>query len=491
MNYKYDFFISYNIREEEPKPLEKWINNLTYYLELILTRLLLRKPIYKTSKNISPGSQDFNEIIKNTATFIIVVTNEYLELDENKKAFELIINQLSIKTTKKQNRLFKILKSNIPSSIQPKSINKLLSHDFFIREGYSAEKHELGSFFASDIERHFWFKLLDLAYDLSFDLCALQQNGQRPLLPKTVFLAETSDDQVENRDIVKRELLRFGYKVLPDKRLPDEPLKLRAELTDYLGFCSVSVHIIGEKYGEVLQNSKYSKVELQNLIAADYYRRVKDLKRGKGVDSFSRFIWLPPDLKLNNEEQRIFVEKLKLDNEALSGADVLETPIELLKTIIKRQAEENAKLNNNQDENSQNDKDLKKKVVYYIFEKEIAEEAEAFIKWLKKKEMDVRMPVFEGNKLQLMNNHRKNLIESDGIIIEFRSKNTNWLRSKLLDLIKSPGYGKQKPFKVKALVVEQKDLIEKQVYENHDLLDINIHGDVEDRFADFFKYLSD
>ena len=43
-----------------------------------------------------------------------------------------------------------------------------------------------------------------------------------------VFLAETSFDQTENRDMLKRELQHLGFRVLPLMPIPDDAEKAKA-----------------------------------------------------------------------------------------------------------------------------------------------------------------------------------------------------------------------------------------------------------------------
>jgi hypothetical protein len=50
--------------------------------------------------------------------------------------------------------------------------------------------------------------------------------------------------------------------------------------------------------------------------------------------------------------------------------------------------------------------------------------------------------------------HRKNLVDADAILIYQGKSNEYWLDSKIRDLIKTPGYGKNKPFKAIGIFTE-------------------------------------
>ncbi|NJM16551.1 MAG: hypothetical protein HC896_15300 [Bacteroidales bacterium] len=70
----------------------------------------------------------------------------------------------------------------------------------------------------------FWGKMTDLGYDICHVLGPIQENagGMAMETPKTktVFLAHTTNDQLNNREIIKRELLLRNIAVRPNVNLP-------------------------------------------------------------------------------------------------------------------------------------------------------------------------------------------------------------------------------------------------------------------------------
>ena len=98
----------------------------------------------------------------------------------------------------------------------------------------------------------------------------------KDIVPKerTVYLASTGVDILIQRDIIKRELLRHGYRVLPEQSLPKEAKLLEAMVKSDLEKCRLSIHLIGEDYGYKPKGADLSIVDIQNKIASEYVLKV-------------------------------------------------------------------------------------------------------------------------------------------------------------------------------------------------------------------------
>jgi hypothetical protein len=169
------------------------------------------------------------------------------------------------------------------------------------------------------MQRQYWARLDDLAHDIS-ELLQILETGAAPGTPAgapgskgTIFLAETSFDLQERRDTVKRELLGHGYAVLPDRPLPLFGPECEALVREALARCRMSIHMVGRNYGVVPEGATRSLVELQNELA---------IERG-AAGGFSRLIWMPPGLEIQDERQQRFVERLQTDVRLEGGVDIL------------------------------------------------------------------------------------------------------------------------------------------------------------------------
>ena len=66
---------------------------------------------------------------------------------------------------------------------------------------------------------------------------------------------------------------------------------------------------------------------------------------------------------------------------------------------------------------------------------------------------EIITPVFEGDAAQVLRDHEENLRLCDAALVYYGAGSELWLRGKLRELLKSAGFGRQKPFLAKAVYV--------------------------------------
>ena len=91
------------------------------------------------------------------------------------------------------------------------------------------------------------------------------------------------------------------------------------------------------------------------------------------------------------------------------------------------------------------------KIIYLILDKEDIEEGQVIAKALKKKGFRVVQPIFEGELVDVRYIHQENLKRCDAAIIYFGNTSEAWIKTKLQDLMKSPGFGRVKKMIAKAV----------------------------------------
>ena len=161
-------------------------------------------------------------------------------------------------------RIFKVLKTPVPIAQHPAEIQSLLGYEFFKVDPQTGKSHELDQAFGPEAQRDFWTKLDDLAQDLCALLCALESSEEATSATRTtsdkgtVYLAETTFDLKDRRDAVRRDLLAYGYRVLPDISLPLNAPELKMYLEQAMTQCRLSVHLIGKNYGVVPEGTEQS-----------------------------------------------------------------------------------------------------------------------------------------------------------------------------------------------------------------------------------------
>ncbi|MGB3464032.1 MAG: hypothetical protein WBA74_02130, partial [Cyclobacteriaceae bacterium] len=355
----------------------------------------------------------------------------------------------------------------------------LLPYDFYQIDPRTGEAREFERFFGDQAERAFWMKLVDMAYDISDFLYSLSEKEEQLRKrkiekQKTVYLANTGVDMIIKRDVVKRELIRHGYKVLPDHSLPKEAGALKERVLQDLKRCRMSIHLVGEDYGYKVKGMDYSVVDFQNKLASEYSRSmIERADENKAKDPFSRLIWLSPDLKNVSERQRLFIEDLKTDAAQLDEAEVLKITLQEFKTIIRAELVTGGRhqIKREVEGYSLESEETGSQMIYLICDKPNISAVKPIAKYLEDKGFMVVIPTYEGDLVDLRYIHQENLRRCDASLIYCGDSSIDWVNAKLQDLLKAPGFGRQKPIVVKALYInEHSDINEKRAIQNNALI---------------------
>jgi hypothetical protein len=354
-------------------------------------------------------------------------------LDKENKMAEAFQNAKNISSKKPTFIIYRqlITKSTIQQELP--ELNSYLFSDIDIETGiersYSAEGNQHES-------RLYWAKILDIAFDLG---SAIIGQGNTNDIEQTIYLAECSPEQFENRDAIRSELVHRGFKVLPPHFLKGSNDELIKKVSSYLEQSCISVHIVGNHYGEIIIGSDLSLTELQCRLAAKHWRVNSEKLDGK---QFQRIVWLPPGLKPSDEHQRRFVATLRTeDKDAYS--EIMQVPLEDLKTALRE------KITNSEQQITVNRQ--QKKSVYIIYEKKDLDQVHAVKTFLESKNVKANYLDFNSEQENKVSEHFSYLATSDSVLICDFGSSKQWINSKLKDLIKSPGFGRNKPFDAKAI----------------------------------------
>jgi len=161
-------------------------------------------------------------------------------------------------------------------------------------------------------------------------------------------------------------------------------------------------------------------------------------------DEFSRLIWIAQNLKNASDRQKAFIDTIRRDTEAQEGAEILQNPLEDFKNIMREELMEARERSSAEYANS--------KSIYLVHDRVDHTEVEPIRQELEKSGFKVLTPAFEGELLDVRKKHIDNLRNFDGAIIFKGKVNDQWVRMKILDLLKAPGFGRNKPIQGKALV---------------------------------------
>lgn len=364
-------------------------------------------------------------------------------------------------------RIFKILKTPVPVAQHPVEIQLLLGYEFFKVDPQTGKYRELDQAFGPEAQREFWTKLDDLAQDLCALLGELESGEEAASSARTasskgmVYLAETSFDLKDRRDAVRRDLLAYGYKVLPDISLPLDAPELEMYLEQAMAQCRLSVHLIGKNYGVVPEGTQQSMSALQFESAI----------RRKYKGDFSSLVWIPPGLNVEDVRQQGFIDSLRSDTRIQEGADLLETPFEDLNTQIHEILEpgKHPRANSSKAHDS-GDAPMS---VYLICDQRdmgnVSPVADSLFE-----HYEVVLSVFEGDEEAMREDHEANLRNCDGVLIYYGAANELWLRCKLRELLKCSGLGRARPLRAKAILVAPPKTPQKDGFRTHQGLVIHL-----------------
>ncbi len=480
MNFEKDIFISYAHIDDESliEGEAGWISEFHRALEVRLSQLLGERPnIWRDSE--LDGNHNFNdEIISQfpkIALLISIITPRYVksewcvkEVIEFKKASD---QNIGIEINNKS-RIFKIVKTPVKLDQHPEDVKGLLGYDFFMVDENTNRVKEFSKVFGTENQQLYWSKLDDVAHDIATLLEEMKEGDEKNVSssPKEkgpkVYLSESSFDQKEERDSIKRWLMENNYTVFPDKNLPLVIDEYTEQVTALMTECELSIHMVGATYGLVPEGTEDSKSVIQNYIGAQ-------LSKEKGL---KRIIWSPPEVVGADDRQNSFLENIKINPDFQAGADYLITPLEDLKfsiqdKMVKKEEKPLAELAENESENIGEDLPPQ---IYFICDEPDLDNIIPIEDYFFDQGFDVILPAFDGEQSELREDHQENLKNCDAVVIYFGAGNDLWVRTKVRDLMKISGYGRTKPLRTKAILLAAPDTRSKARYRAQDMDVVNL-----------------
>lgn len=442
--------------EENEKKEPGWVSQFKRFLELMLNQVLGEK-----SKIMLKAEYD-NMVapkMQNVGVIVPILSKDFIQSGSCLDHVEMFIK--STEGSKTRSRIFKVFKSPLTAQEQPPKLRELIGYDMYQLDSDSGEVREYTDYFSTEAERQYWMKMVDLAYDIFDTLMQLRDESVKAEVKnfykrKTIYLAETGHDLSVQRNIIKRELQRHGYIVLPNQTLPGTFNELEKMVQHDVSESQLSIHLIGSAYGDIPTGSDRSVVDIQNKIAAEKSIRVK-----QSGEEFMRLIWISPILNNASEKQKGFIENIKRDVEAQEGAEILQTPLEDFKNIMREELVDAGERKTHDDTTGRS--------IYLMHDRVDVADVKPIREVLEKSGFRVLIPQFEGELLEVRKKHIDNLRTFDAAIIYKGKVNEQWVRMKALDLLKAPGFGRKKPIIGKAIVTTPGSTLNAESFKNQNL----------------------
>ncbi|MCM1982410.1 DUF4062 domain-containing protein [Lyngbya confervoides] len=205
-------------------------------------------------------------------------------------------------------------------------LKNLLGYSFYKIDQASEKAKEIRPEFGQEMKAEYLLRVADLATEITDQLKTFHAGNEDSSLNgaeeldkrRTVYLAETTGDLQGQRDRIKRELEQMNYRVLPDRPLPADA-NLRSDVKKYLEQSTLSIHLVGARYGVVPEGEERSSIVVQHELAVD---------QAQQDTHFQRVVWLSP------EGQKLDPRIEKIRQNLRNDAELLQLSIEDLKSHI-------------------------------------------------------------------------------------------------------------------------------------------------------------
>jgi hypothetical protein len=471
MPFDTDVFISYAHLDNQPLTAgaNGWVSDFDEALRKRLGEVLGKPPRIWRDPKLQGNDVFADEIeqrFEHAAVLVSVITPRYVESDWCRRElteFWQAAAHTGGPVVGSKARVFKVVKTPVEQARMPPPVQPLLGYEFYRLQPGSGRPLEFNRVYGPDAERDFWVRLNDLAYDLADLLNRLEHPGGASAGDKpTLYLAAATSDLQPQHDALRRELLRHGYGVLPDRELPLVAGELDQIVAQQLRASRVSIHLVGAAYGVVPEGALDSLPAVQARLAAERAR----------AGDLVRLVWIAPGTKTDDARQRAFIDALRNDPTPGRGSDLLETPFEDLKTLAfaRLQAAERSKASAPAAAAGARPR------IYLVCDERDLDAVGPLQQYLFGQGFEVTLPAFEGEETGLRVDHESQLRDCEALLIHYGAGGELWLRHKLADVHKLAGLGRAAPLRAAAIFVAPPSTPAKQRLLTGDALVIRPNG---------------
>lgn len=281
-----------------------------------------------------------------------------------------------------------------------------------------------------ETERVFWLKLVDL----TLDICKIYEENKENE-KKRVFIGESSPDIQYERDAIIRELHHNGIEVIKSQSSNLTLEEFEAKTNEALDKADIIINLIGGETAPRINGQDTTSI--QNRLASAYCKET-----GKN----NRLIWIPENLLIKNEQQRLLIEKLRRDNLSLTGAEIIQMPLESFKDVLLERVRKSHQELRQQDDHYN---------IYIVHHNGDKASVNKLIDSLKQPNIKISQAPGSDNKKELLYNHWQNLLYCDSVILFYDARYPEWLDSKHKDIIKSTGLGRKEAIGRRYLIVPE------------------------------------
>ena len=491
-NFETDLFLSYGHLDNSAAVVDdqRWIDRFHRDLESRVSQYL-GSSVTAWRDNHLRGNEVFSEEIEtkvqHAGALIPVVSPRYLKSDWCQREFSAFVRAVEHSGGMKigtKSRVFKVIKTLVDLKEQPAIMRNVLGYEFYVLDDKGRPKELPDWDPAPDAEKRYLTRVDDLAYDLHLllkDLKASEierdtkghpehdtdhntehntEHNQQAVpslasspTPRRIYLAETTRELADTRDQIRRELLAFGFEVVPDQPLPDEAKELKDKVSNWLDSCCLSLHLIGARYGLVPEGDEETRstIWLQQQLAAE--RHSKD---------FQCVLWIAPGTEVTDGRQQGFLQSLQAQLETESRFELLKTPLQELKNFVFDRLKPAPE--------SRDISPVAAMRLYLMCEKRDSAAIAPIRDALNQRGIQVDLPLWDGDQTDIRQDHEAILQDCDGVLIYYGAASEAWVREKIRDLRRARGLGRSRPFAIQSIYIGPEETEAKKLYSNLELV---------------------
>jgi serine/threonine protein kinase len=346
-----------------------------------------------------------------------------------------------------RSRVLKVVKTPVESKELPHDVAPLLgrlkSFDFFEWDPETGRLREFDEAFGDLARQRYHERVYDVAHEIRQVLRNLRAQGvatgKAPAGGKIIFLAATTADLAAQRDQLQRELTEAGHRILPQGQLPIVASELETAIRGCLEGCDLAIHLVGDRYGLVPEDTDLSVVAFQNRLAGE----------ASAASGLSRLVWMPRGLKPRDDRQEAFLRDLVRNPEVHRGAEVISDTLENFKVLLRmrwsREAEAAAEAPAKGAAGPPR--------AYVICDPRDEAAIEPIEDFFYARGIEVSLPGFEAGEADAQDIHIRNLTDCDGALIYYGAGGSHWVDFNIRDLQKAAGYRGSVPIAARAVYI--------------------------------------
>jgi len=341
--FDHDIFISYAHVDNDPLEEEEdgWVTKLHTSLMTLIPQKIGRAEDLSIWRDLKlEGNDEFSDTLESgfrrSAVMLTILTPSYLASTWCSKELEGFSSQphsiFGLKIGDK-NRVFKVMPSpDVPVDEQPTSLKGSLGYQFYEMNRMKTREERFRRTTQQDPDQRYWLKLDDLARDIANLLKKMRRlaTGEATVVVTAestgpvVYLAEVTDDLIDQRDEVRRALEQQNVTVLPEVELQHSSPASIVAAREALARAQLSVHLLGYYYGRKPAGEERSFIHLQYLEAL----------RESTRRPLPRLSWLKKDFDFTTADERQKEFLTALEDDPGEGGELLKTGMEELKETI-------------------------------------------------------------------------------------------------------------------------------------------------------------